>query len=64
MNNSTDTLPCWSVADVHESFESRTFVDAMDRVSADTAQLTALFDQYAALRRVRSPPTTARPPTK
>ena len=43
----TDTrdLPSWSVADVHESLTSRTFVDSMERVAADVARLEALFDE-------------------
>ncbi|MGB8860698.1 MAG: M3 family oligoendopeptidase [Ilumatobacteraceae bacterium] len=39
-------LPRWSVADVHESFEARSFLDAMDRCSADIARLEALLDEH------------------
>ncbi len=39
------TLPRWSVADVHESLSSRSFVDAMERLGADVARLEALFDE-------------------
>lgn len=42
----TSTLPRWSVADVHESFEARTFVDAMERLGAETTRLVALFDEH------------------
>jgi pepF/M3 family oligoendopeptidase len=41
-----DALPTWSVADVHESFTARSFVDEMERVRADTARLVALFDEH------------------
>ena len=39
------TLPRWSVADLHESFESRSFVDALERAEADLVRLVALFDE-------------------
>ena len=39
-------LPRWSVTDVHESFEARTFTDAMERVGADVSRLEALFDEH------------------
>jgi oligoendopeptidase F len=38
-------LPRWSVADVHESLESRSFTDAMEQSSADVDRLVALFDE-------------------
>ena len=41
-----DRLPRWSVADVHESFESRSFLDAMERAGADVDRLIALFDEH------------------
>jgi len=40
-----DTLPRWSVSDVHESLSARSFVDAMERSSADVSRLEALFDE-------------------
>ena len=40
----TDVLPTWSVASLHESMESRSFVDAMEQVGSDVARLVALFD--------------------
>jgi oligoendopeptidase F len=42
----TDTLPRWSVRDVHESFTSRSFVDAMERSASNVARLEALFDEH------------------
>jgi oligoendopeptidase F len=39
-------LPRWSVADVHESLEARSFVDAMERLGAETTRLVALFDEH------------------
>ncbi|MEL6893375.1 MAG: M3 family oligoendopeptidase [Actinomycetota bacterium] len=41
----TDDLPRWSVTDVHESFESRSFRDAMERSAADVERLVQLFDE-------------------
>ena len=40
-----DELPRWSVADVHESLDARSFLAAMERARADTARLVALFDE-------------------
>jgi oligoendopeptidase F len=42
----SDDLPRWSVADVHESLDSRSFADAMDRLAADVDRLEALFDEH------------------
>jgi len=42
----TPALPRWSVADVHESFDSRSFMDAMERLGADVGRLAALFDEH------------------
>ncbi|HSB85188.1 MAG TPA: M3 family oligoendopeptidase [Ilumatobacteraceae bacterium] len=39
-------LPRWNVTDVHESFEARSFVDALERVRADSIRLAALFDVH------------------
>lgn len=41
----SDSLPRWSVADVHESFDSRSFSDAKERSTADVERLIALFDE-------------------
>ena len=38
-------LPRWSVADIHESFDSRSFSDAKERSTADVERLIALFDE-------------------
>jgi len=54
----SDDLPTWSVADVHESFEARSFVDEMERVISDVARLEALFDE----RGIRA--VDARPPSQ
>ena len=37
-------LPRWSLADVHESIDARSFNDAMERSAADVERLVALFD--------------------
>jgi len=42
----TDVLPRWDVADVHESFTSRSFLDALERTGAEAARLVALFDEH------------------
>jgi oligoendopeptidase F len=46
MTDTLEALPRWSVADVHESFESRSFVDALEQVGADSTRLAALFDEH------------------
>ena len=46
MSDTTEALPRWSVSDVHESFESRSFTDAMEQTGADTGRLNALFDEH------------------
>ncbi|MFM8848286.1 MAG: M3 family oligoendopeptidase [Actinomycetota bacterium] len=40
-----ESLPRWSVVDVHESLTSRSFRDALELVLADTARLEATFDE-------------------
>ena len=42
----TPALPRWSVADVHESFDARSFTDAMERLGADVTRLGLLFDTH------------------
>ena len=42
----TPALPRWSVADVHESFDARSFIDSMERLGADVGRLTSLFDEH------------------
>ena len=39
-------LPRWSVADVHESFNARSFVDAMESAGSNVARLEALFETH------------------
>ncbi len=46
MTDTSEALPRWSVADVHASFESRSFVDALEQVGADSTRLAALFDEH------------------
>jgi pepF/M3 family oligoendopeptidase len=41
----TENLPLWSVADVHESLTSRTFVDSLERIKSDVGRLEALYDE-------------------
>lgn len=40
-----DALPRWSVSDVHESLDSRSFRDAMELMTADATRLEATFDE-------------------
>ena len=42
----TDMLPRWSVADVHPSLDSRSFLDAQERAGAEVERLIALFDEH------------------
>ncbi len=44
--STAEELPRWSVSDLHESFDSRSFQEAMERSSADVARLEALFDEH------------------
>ena len=49
MSSTTDrqsSLPRWSVQDVHESFDSRSFSDSMERAGANVARLEALFETH------------------
>lgn len=39
-------LPRWSVADVHESLDSRSFLDAQEQAGASVERLIALFDEH------------------
>jgi pepF/M3 family oligoendopeptidase len=41
-----DELPRWSVADLHESLESRSFTDALERAGAGVGRLRVLFDEH------------------
>jgi oligoendopeptidase F len=57
-DQASDTLPRWSVADVHESFNARSFITAIEQVAADTARLEALFDDHS-IRAIDPRPATA-----
>ena len=50
-----EELPRWNVSDVHESFASRSFQAAMERVSTETDRLAALFDEHG-IRSVEARP--------
>ena len=39
-------LPRWSVADVHQSFDARSFTDAMEAAGAGATRLEALFEEH------------------
>ena len=52
-----ESLPRWSVADVHESFDARSFTDSMERLGASITRLEALFEEHD----IRA--TTPRPPS-
>jgi len=39
-------LPRWSVADVHQSFDARSFTDAMKAAGAGVTRLEALFEEH------------------
>ncbi|CAB4649936.1 MAG: oligoendopeptidase F [Actinobacteria bacterium] len=39
-------LPRWSVADVHQSFDARSFTDAMESAGAGVTRLEALFEEH------------------
>ena len=41
----TESLPYWSVTDIHDSLTSRTFVDAMERIASEVARFEALYDE-------------------
>ncbi len=56
--SASEQLPRWNVSDVHESFDARSFLDAMDRCGADMARLEALFDEHD-IRGVEPRPVTA-----
>ncbi len=40
------TLPRWSVSDVHDSLDARTFVDAMEQLRAGADRAVATFDEH------------------
>lgn len=57
--SSTENLPRWSVSDLHESIDSRTFVGAMEQVGADISRLINRFDSGDVRAVVARPATTA-----
>ena len=57
-NETNEALPRWSVADVHESFQSRSFIDALEQVGADSTRLRALFEEHD-IRHCDARPVTA-----
>jgi oligoendopeptidase F len=52
-------LPRWSVSDLHESFDSRSFSDAMERIGAEVSRLEALYDELGIRALPARPVTTA-----
>ena len=52
-----ESLPRWSVADVHESLDSRSFRDAMELMTAETSRLETTFDELG----IRALPEGATP---
>jgi len=42
----TDVLPRWDVSDLHESLTARSFVDDVERLTADIARLEAAFEEH------------------
>lgn len=56
-STATETLPRWSVADVHPSLESRSFADARERLGADVERLVAAYDEHG-IRLVEPRPVT------
>jgi pepF/M3 family oligoendopeptidase len=55
---SIEELPRWSVADVHESLDARSFTDALEQAGADADRLVALFDELD-IRATAARPVTA-----
>lgn len=39
-------LPRWSVSDIHESLDARSFLDAKEQAGAEVARLISLFDEH------------------
>lgn len=51
-------LPTWSVADLHPSLGSRSFVDAMEAMTSDVGRLEVLFEEEG-VRAIEPRPATA-----
>ena len=43
----TELLPRWDTSDLHESLTARSYVDALEGLTADIARLEAAFDEHA-----------------
>ena len=52
-------LPRWSVADVHESLDARSFTDALEQSRADVDRLVGLFDELGVRATDPRPPNEA-----
>jgi pepF/M3 family oligoendopeptidase len=52
-------LPTWSLADVHESVDARSFADTLERSAADVDRLVALFDELGVRATEPRPPDAA-----
>ena len=50
-------LPRWSLADVHDSTDARSFTDALERSAAEVDRLVALFDELGIRSIEPRPPT-------
>ncbi len=54
-----EELPRWSVADLHESLDARTFTDALERVDAGVTRLQVLFEEHGVRAIEPRPPDAA-----
>lgn len=54
-----DVLPRWSVADVHPSLDSQSFVSAREQIGADVDRLLATYDELDIRLTEARPPTAA-----
>ena len=52
-------LPTWSVSDVHDDFEARSFLAAKEQAGADVDRLIGLFDEYDIRATAHRPATPA-----
>ena len=46
MTAATDQLPRWSVSDLHESFDARSFLTALESAGSAADRTIALFDEH------------------
>jgi oligoendopeptidase F len=56
-NPGDTSLPRWSVSDIHESLDARSFTDDLESVGADVARLEALFESHG-IRAIEPRPAT------